>query len=535
MFIYFLYDLDFFKTIKSSPTTSLKVLKDLFTFNSNDPHVDKNLWVWNGELLLKTLEIVVSSTVISFFVALFTSYFSVPNLFNHRILVYINRIFLLFLRSFPILIFLTMFLDVIASKMFAAFCVYFWFTWLWLHKYLMEIIENTNLRKYYLARKLGKNQLIAFYQYVLLTNKNKYIMNLLLAIESNVRWSAILGAAGVFGIGILFKEYETQYQFLSISIFYIVLLIFSLEIILFLITKYLFNPISIQDNSLNTPTSFKYNYKKYIKIALVIFLIAFCLYSLIEILTENNGQLISWTAFNTFFNNFFKLDFSDVREHPQIYLVYWELFEQVYVALFLGILGAIFYSFWCASRLHNYYQTLLFKLFLSYLKAIPIIVFFAIFNPTFATKTALTLALAVGTFRGLTKQFTEHFNAINGKQIKLLQNKGWNILKIYLNYMLPKALKQLQANSIFEFENTYRNAMNYSLFITSGIYSRINNIYLKNDEQGKIIPYFLPAIILFILIELVHLGIKEQWIDKIKLNFIKLKKQRKNLTIQAKK
>ncbi|WP_156954222.1 hypothetical protein [Mycoplasma buteonis] len=344
-------------------------------------------------------------------------------------------------------------------------------------------------------------------------------MNFLLGIESNVRWSAILGIVGIFGIGDFFHTFTKieDMKYLGITILYIMLLVFFIEAILYTFNNFLF-----RENKYNLPQKSKwsiYRHKQIIKIVLFLFSLFYSLYGFMHILFDSS-YIFNQNGFSEFFGTFFKLDFSEITNDPKVYLIYIKIAFQVYIVLFIGFFSAAFYSFFCADKLHNISIVFLFKLLLSFIKAIPIIIFFIIFNPILSTYAALTLSLAVSTFRSLAKQFNEHFNAISSKEINLLRDLGWSKWKIYIDFIFKKALKFVLGNASFEIEGTYRNAMNYSMFIPSGIgiYELISR-YSKYNQYGKIVPLLLPAIILFISLELSYLFIKTKKFQKDNLRW----------------
>lgn len=133
-------------------------------------------------------------------------------------------------------------------------------------------------------------------------------MHSLISIESNLRWNSILGSIGIAGIGFLFKYYETKFEFLSISILYIVIFIMLFELILFLLNKYLFVGILINKVNINTNKSLKYNYKKIIYLFLFLILLILLFWNLIDIYDYQTNWKLLWLWLKGFLNP----DFSDI-------------------------------------------------------------------------------------------------------------------------------------------------------------------------------------------------------------------------------
>ncbi|WP_129622182.1 hypothetical protein [Mycoplasmopsis glycophila] len=357
---------------------------------------------------------------------------------------------------------------------------------------------------------------MSFYKNVFLYNKNKYLMNFFLSFESNVRWSSIFGFIGIKGIGEFFKMYEKQPQHLGITIFVLVLVLFIIEIFLFILKNYLFVPVALKTSDKSTIYKWKYIYKSAIKLFLLIFLVGLIIYSVVDlILKVGSSKIVDKHLLYNFWNTYWKFDFSDIVKDPSIYLIYWSLFKQTFVAISFGFFGAIFYAYFASDKLHKPATSLFLKFLLSVFKAIPTLILFFIINPLFSTKQAYILILSFGAFKAIVKQLIESVGLIKSKELEMHLNLGWTKPRFYLNYILPKIWRRLIGYMLFEFEGTYRNAINYSLFVGIGVYGRINNKYIKEDAENKIIPYLLPCIIFFFLIEFIFLVKKERWIFKI--------------------
>ncbi|WAM00838.1 hypothetical protein NWE60_05345 [Mycoplasmopsis felis] len=82
-----------------------------------------------------------------------------------------------------------------------------------------------------------------------------------------------------------------------------------------------------------------------------------------------------------------------------------------------------------------------------------------------------------------------------------------------------KNIKEIISLIAFEFEGIFRNVITYGIFANINLYLLVKS-YEKFAEYGKIIPIFLPAIILYFLTEIVYLFIKINLKKKILYLFL---------------
>ncbi|WP_406614261.1 ABC transporter permease subunit [Mycoplasma corogypsi] len=344
-------------------------------------------------------------------------------------------------------------------------------------------------------------------------------MNLFLAIESNIRWNTILGSIGIVGIGFFFNSYYNKYQFLGITIFYIMVLILSLELLMFSFNKWVFKNNSFYFKNLNIDLKVSYNYKKWLLILTFIFFVIFTFSTIISLVINiSKNGFINTTYYQNSLSKMFNFDFSDIYQ----WKIYLTLTQQTYVALFLGLLLSLIYAYFMPEKLNKVVVSIGFKIFLSFIKSMPVIIFFFIFNPLVNTHTALIFILTISSFRSLIKQINEAINSLDQTQLNFFRNIGKSKRQIYLYYVLPIIRKYLYSFTLFEVEKTYRNSITYSVFIGAGIYPIIEN-YQRLDQYQKILPLVLPVIIFFVFLEILYLFFKNHNLNKIKTFIFKLK------------
>ncbi|WP_134110187.1 ABC transporter permease family protein [Mycoplasmopsis mustelae] len=476
------------------------------------------MWIKNLELMWITIKLVFSGSFVGLILAFFSAYFTALNLWKHNWWTWILRVIILVLRSLPIILIITIFKATYRGEM-IAFMIFWYSTWLWLQRYFCDIFESSDTNKFYRDINNGMFHFKSFYINIFLNHKNKFLMNSLLAIESNIRWNSILGSVGVFGIGFLFNLYKNQFQYLGISVLYIVFFVFIFELILVFYNKYLFIAPKIKHSNKNTPKSWKYNYKK------IINWVIFSIYFSIVIISFLELSQIK-TDFYSFISHLkvlFYFDFSEIIAKPDIYLIYWEIFKQTYIAIYLGFVFAFWFAILMSEKLIQSQISIIFKSFIILLKSIPVIVFYVLFNSFLNPATSLVLSVIILTFRSMSKQFSETINKIDQSKIDYWKSLGYTKFFIYKNFLFPMYRKAILSLVLFESEGTYRNFITYGIFSSYSLYTFVDRYSNRDNSEEKILPLFVPAFIFYFLLELIFLIYKTQIWQKIYLKIIKFK------------
>ncbi|WP_156926408.1 ABC transporter permease [Mycoplasma leonicaptivi] len=404
---------------------------------------------------------------------------------------------LLFLRSFPTVIFILLFKSSFETYL-AAFAIFFWGTWLWMHRYFSEIIENSDVKQFWIDVNLGTKRFKSFYKNIVINNKNRFIMNSILAFESNLRWSTVLGTIGIYGIGILFDLYKNKFEYLGISLFYIVLIVFLLEIFIVFYNKYLSKNKSVMTQNINYNRNFKYWYKKAILFILYAFILVITIISLRDLFT----QKINFYVIGNYFKNIFRPDFSYLKNNIWFYYQdYLDIFIFTYTSIIISFIFCYFTSFIIAEKFFFWKTSVFSKFILVIIKSIPILVYFSFFISIFNQNTALVLGLSIVAYRSFVKQISEKINSKTNKNCDILSNLGWSKWKIYKIYIFPQLQNDIKGIISFEFESTFRNVITYGLFTSVISIPNHLNLFQERTEYTKIIPLILPAMIFFILLE----------------------------------
>ncbi|WP_156933531.1 ABC transporter permease subunit [[Mycoplasma] collis] len=499
-------------------------LKEIFKYKNKSSFFSRdNLLIYSLEILFNSFKITIGATFLGFSLAVLTSFFSSEKIHNN----WFSKIFrflIIFLRALPVIIFAT-----ILKKIFdpneALFWIYFWFTWLWIHKYLSDIINNYNLESYYLSLKLGNNKYKAFYNEILLKIKSRIFSLYFYSLESNFRWISLLGSLGISGIGALIyipisSDINNSISEITIPLTVFMSFLIINEIFSFLINHFLFEKKYSFSNKTKI-NSLKYNFRFLLILFLFIITLAIFIWSILD-LEKNYSKIF---LFTNFFSRLMQINFktifsfNQISPLPLLFKVIWQSFIiTIYVSIF-GLFLGIFQS----QKINNKFQSLILKIFSLIVRIIPFIVLFFIFDiywfDSFTTIFLLTIFLNSFSFSKIVSTMVDKIDIIFYDNLK---KQGYSYFKIIFIFIIPFIKKELIIQILFLYENISRSVIVYGVF-SSGINlgSQIQ-IYTEREQFSVLSNYLLPIIIFFISLEYISIKLKKNKVKKIKLknNFL---------------
>ncbi|MFV8477364.1 ABC transporter permease subunit [Mycoplasma sp. Z355B] len=517
-FFYSLYSLNFFYSVNiPSWHDAWDNLKSIFSFASHNKELSSNIWLINWNYFLVTLKSVTIGTFFGFLLALITGYCSATNIHRYKYFPFLVKIILMLLRAFPVIVFILLFKNAFSAEL-ASFIIYFWFTWLWMNRYIADLIESCSTKQYFRDLALGANKLQSFYKNIFQQVKIKFFLNFFLSYESNIRWLTILGLVGINGLGVVFADPKHYQDSFGITLLFIAIFILIIEGILYLLNKVLLVQKPQLHASKQAIKSWSYNWKKYVLSLMLVCYFVILIWGLIS-LADSKVYTIT---LKQYFTSVFAFDFSSFNWG--LMGQYFIILQQAYISITLAYFLAIMYAYILAERINKNYSVIASKIVLAFIKVVPTYFWFLVFNPLMDSVTAITIALVVSAFRKMVKQIAESINTLPSNVIALYKVKGWSKFKIYRYYVLPYVNKQLLSVFIFQSEDAVRNSISYGTFANLGIYNLVLQ-YQDKSEYNKIFPVILPAYIFFIILEISF------WIYKEKNIFLHNKSNRNtNLT-----
>ncbi|MGY5139349.1 ABC transporter permease subunit [Mycoplasmopsis gallinarum] len=442
-----------------------KSITKLFQFDNFSTYYVANLTFYSFKLLYLTIKTAIVGTFIGFLFACLTASLSSKNIFPIKIN-WLIKSFLLLLRAFPELVFIAFFTKFLNAEL-ALFAIFAWFSWLWLHKYYLEILENLDWSSFYIALNQGNSRLNAFYKQIWPLIINRFVALFLYSFESNMRWASILATLGVSGIGVLIKYAgENSYRFneLGIPLSVLINFIFLLELINIWLKKIVFENKSknYEIKKIKSKIFHFHNWKTYFKIMLFLIIAVFSIYVLITL----NWNVLNFEIAQRFLKSFWNPNWSHFdlykNETNPFYFIFQSLAFAFLIVILVIFLTTIVLPFLAFKTSNNY--IIFFTRFINlFWRAMPTLAIFYIFNPIFNSPIALLLIiLSINETTALVKQLWESVDNLEQAQINNLKMMGWSKIKIYFHFVLPSIKYDFFSLLCVTFDICLRNSITYS-------------------------------------------------------------------------
>lgn len=485
-----------------------QALKLLFVFDPSDKanYPSYSLWYISFRKMAETFEYTALGSLVGFVIAYFTAYGASYNLHKKKYFVYFSKITIFALRCLPVLFWMFIFKEAF-DKLLCASLLLTWFTWLWLHKYLMDVFEASDTQNYQNDLLLGRNKFKAFYKNISNKNKNKIVMLFLYSFESNLRWTTLLSGVGLTGIGELIDRYSKDpdsFKYLGIPLFVLLINIIIIELFNILINYLMFKTPSIKANDKHKKIKLIFYRPNFWIWLMLAFIIVLSIIALVQI----DWSVYHKEAVKSLWLDFTNPDYSKAFSSSyDLFSLFWVLIKITTCVLFLSFLAAILIAFLANERLNKKYQVYFLKILLVFFRTFPVLVIFRLYAIVYDTNSnaaIMVLSLFYPTMASLSKFFIESINAIDDKDINNLRLKNWPNFKIFWNFILPKIKKDLFSYSTFRFELIFRNTITYGSFCAIGVGTSLY-VYLYDTlrlDYRVAAGYMLPIIIVILIIQL---------------------------------
>ncbi|BAP01149.1 ABC transporter permease [Mycoplasmopsis californica HAZ160_1] len=498
-----------------------KIVK-LFQFKNQSDYVTgsfsgeyTNLWVDSFKALWINIQNALTGTFIGFLLAVLTAYLSFSKGLNKYIAV-IFKFLLLFLRAIPELVFILVISGTFRFE-FSLLLVYSWFTWLWLHKYYIDILENTEIRPFYVSLNQGNSPFKAFLKEIFPRVKHRFNALFIFSFESNIRWSSILGTLGLPGIGALIKYGSSStslFAQLGIPLLVLVIFVAILEIANIFFKKYLFEA---KSREIKVKHKFSFaNYEQLSKIVNIRKIILSCIYLIfvgITIYTLATTRYLTVNAHNTvqFIKYLFNPDFSGFSIFSNLtannpILIFWESFQFSTASFAICIILTLISIRLQSIKINKTYFAFSFRMLNVLIRILPTIVFIYLFLPLFTSAiTIIFIVVGIHEMSSMSKQITEAIDSLDEEIIANMRLQGYSNNAIYFKYVLPSIKFDLISMSTFYFELIFRASITYSIFsenkLTIGTQITIN-MDTRNFHPEKAMTYVWIGTISILFINL---------------------------------
>lgn len=492
-----------FKIAPNETNVFFENIKQLFNFSDNSKYFpNQSLWNVSFNYLLLTIKQTLIGTITGFALALISSYLSFKNFTNKYTSYFINLIVNV-LRFVPILFFIY-YIQLSFSKELGLFIVLLWFTWLWSHKYLIEIYRNIDYSLYFQKIVEGNNKFISFWTTVFYQVNTRIISLFLFSFESNVRWSTILGSLGLIGIGQLIQQGTEDFSTMGIPVLMISLFLIFLEIFIYVFKKILIEEkIPFLKNNWNQNQYLKFRkFKKIFSVVIFVVLISFIFYCF----TTTDFNSLKTDSGWIFLSAIFSPDWN-ILNSSSLTIPIWNqilnLFSQAIVAVTISLLFLLITLFLGNKFLFRKTYFVM-HILNSIVRAIPAVaILFIVDSIYFDTSSALTIALSVSLATSLFKVINEKSEKLNEYNIQIMFLTGHSRLMIFKNYILFKLKNDILTVGTFEFENTFRNLIIYGSYSGASEISSQLDYFFKRSLYDKMGAFLWLIFILIMLLNIV--------------------------------
>ncbi|WPL39640.1 hypothetical protein [Malacoplasma iowae] len=492
-----------FKIAPNRTNVFFENIKQLFNFSDNSKYFpNQSLWNVSFNYLLLTIKQTLIGTITGFALALISSYLSFKNFTNKYTSYFINLIVNV-LRFVPILFFIY-YIQLSFSKELGLFIVLLWFTWLWSHKYLIEIYRNIDYSLYFQKIVEGNNKFISFWTTVFYQVNTRIISLFLFSFESNVRWSTILGSLGLIGIGQLIQQGTEDFSTMGIPVLMISLFLIFLEIFIYVFKKILIEEkIPFLKNNWNQNQYLKFRkFKKIFSVVIFVVLISFIFYCF----TTTDFNSLKTDSGWIFLNAIFSPDWN-ILNSSSLTIPIWNqilnLFSQAIVAVTISLLFLLITLFLGNKFLFRKTYFVI-HILNSIVRAVPAVaILFIVDSIYFDTSSALTIALSVSLATSLFKVINEKSEKLNEYNIQIMFLTGHSRLMIFKNYILYKLKNDILTVGTFEFENTFRNLIIYGSYSGASEISSQLDYFFKRSLYDKMGAFLWLIFILIMLLNIV--------------------------------
>lgn len=495
--LYCIFSLNWKRTTYGNESLK-KALSYLFQFDKNSPDfIDQNYWLVCLKSLFSTIQYTALGSLLGFFFAYFTAFLASRNLHKSKAHVIVIKLFILILRSVPEFFFINLFKSGF-DKLLLATLVLTWFTWLWVHKYLVDIFEQADTKYYENSILLGNKKIKAFMKDVSKRNENKIIMLFILSFEANLRWTTLLSSAGLVGLGnfIITNSVYSNYKTVGIPIVLLLLVLVFLELLSILINKLVFKPKQVEKNN---KLKWVFNRSKIYLWALfiVFFGIAISVFFKIDYKAFNN-ELLSHT-----FKEMTQPNYAVLKQKSwEIFKSFWIMIKLIFASIYVAFFISIFIAFIGNNKINSPVGSIVVKIILVILRTIPAVLIYELAVIVHFPEATLFIVLVISLTRSLSKFYIEAVNNISSIKIQNLKARKLNRFIIFYKFIYKEVKSEFSNYLYFRFESAFRKLISFGAISAIGL-GGIMYQFMNNDMNNEVAAITLLIMIVVIMIELV--------------------------------
>ncbi|MGX9358300.1 hypothetical protein ACWXVL_00730 [Mycoplasma sp. 128] len=490
-----------------------KGIKNIFTPYFQSSYLQNESLIWlSFKFLLLTIQITLLGTILGASLALLTALVTNYKT-NNKYWSFVVKVFMLLLRSIPEIIYIYLFVFSFHKQLATALLIS-WFTWIWLHKFMSEAIENLDVKAYNIWLKKGFSKTHVIVRFLLPQLVNKFVIYILYSFESNMRWTSVFSFLGLIGIGELLNEASlTMYKMheLLIPLLFLVSFIFGLEWLSHSVVNK--NNKSLKSHKTRVNSLKKFNLYESLKWIFLILILIFVICSFVTM--PSFGIKKSHTILNDLFNPNWKI----LQTNENVLKLIFDLLVQVFVTIIFCILFSYVNIFLTNNKTNKAYFVWINRFIFTFIRIIPTLTIFYIFWYAFSNVVSgFVFAFALHSSTVVSKQINEAISKIETNSIETLKKQGWNKLKIFNSFILASVKVSIYTFLFLEIEKNIRNFINYGTFGASGFGLAIS--YGEKNNYQDIAPYVWISLLLLLMLNLVSETVRYFYLNHSKPFFL---------------
>ncbi|MBG0730673.1 ABC transporter permease subunit [Mycoplasma sp. 'Moose RK'] len=357
---------------------------------------------------------------------------------------------------------------------------------------------------------IGKNRFFAFKSELFPLIVNKFFALFLFSFESNIRWTTIISATGVLGIGLLINDGLQNpvlgWKIIGIPLLVLLFLSMLIEFLLLFFNKFIFCKKSLKVAQKNKFFLFlRLNYDRIIKFFFIFLVLILLIFSIFEI----KNWTINFAELKTFFNSLFLFDskiFALGKLDNPAYMIL-SLSAQVVVAAGIIMVFSLFFAILANEKLNNFLKSFSFKFLLNFFRVIPTIIFFYLFV-SFSLQPILLVAVLIG-FNGailMAKKLNETINSLDFQKCKSLKLQNWQKWKIIFYHILPLISSEYWKYLNIEISNSVHNLLLFGILGGSLLGQKIS-VLSQSGITGSKIGFFSYSWIAWSFIMIIEIAL----------------------------
>lgn len=397
--------------------------------------------------MLLTIRMSVTGTIAGAFLALFAAPLCAANLDGNPYIRAVLRASIQILRSFPPLILALTATFLLGLGSFAGTCALTIYTFSIMGRLTYEDAEAAPLGAYKALIHMGCGKASAYFRAVFPHIMPAFLTNMLYLMETNVRYSSIMGYVGAGGIGLLLSENISWRDYSRVGT--ILLALFAAVCIMEAVSEFL---VGVVKKERSLPASVQ---KSLVMLLAAIAAACFAFQEGPDLAHTSAGIALNMAKGLIHPDTEFLFSLKDVG----LLRLLAETVCISFAGTVLGTVPALLLAFFNTDRFMPKPIAAFFRIFTMLIRSVPFLIYGLIFiRVTGSGAFAGVLTIAVCSIGLLTKRFTEGLEALDLRSYRALCSSGSAPVSAFCRAVLPQLLPVIGSQILYRFDVNIREA-----------------------------------------------------------------------------